>query len=89
MNKKKFRILSPTIENLKSQLEQMPTDKKVYLLFKQPGEEVYKNDAETYSSPEEFRQIKGLGGKDKIVIFQVASEDPNIEYKRNESTDSR
>ena len=94
---KKFQIMSGTVEDLKRQLEQKPTGKRIYVLFKQPGKDVYewrnkelyegKGDKEFFSSPEEFRQIKGVDEKrDKIVIFRVASEDPNIEHRKKQPT---
>lgn len=84
---KKFQIISETIEDLKRQLEQKPTEKKIYCLFKLRGP-LYECDDESYSSVEEFMQIKGVDEKrDMIVIFRLASEDPNIEeHRRKEPT---
>ena len=94
---KKFQIISETIEDLKRQLEGKPSGKRIYVLMKQPGKDVYewsnkelyegKGDKEFFSSPEEFIEIKGIDEKrDKIVIFRVASEDDTIEHRRKQST---
>lgn len=90
MNKrksKKFQIISETIENLKSQLEQKPSDKKIYVLFKQLNGPLYECDNELYSSVEEFMQIKGTDEKrDLIVIFRPATEDDTIEYRKQSTS---
>lgn len=80
---KNIQIISETIKSLKSQLEEKPSDKDIYVLIKQIGKNVYKCDDETFSSVEEFMQIKGADSKrDLILIIRPASEDPDIEHRR-------
>jgi len=81
---KKFQIITRIVQDLKSQLEEKPSEKKIYCLSKLKGP-LYDYYDESYSSIEEFMEIKGIERK-QIVVFRLASEDPNIEQRRKQST---
>lgn len=80
---KKFQIISQTIQDLKNQLEEKPSDEKIYVLFKDLNGPGYECNGEIFSSIEQFRQLKGIDKKrDEVIIFRPATEDDTIEYRK-------